>query len=51
MSSIRISVAVDDVPLSDLQDLKEAMDALFENYPDKVVEFFITDRRLVSPER
>ena len=51
MSSIRVNIAVDDVPLSDLQDIKDAIDALFENYPEKSVEVFITDRRLVSPER
>lgn len=49
--TIQIYITVDDVPLSNLEAIEEAIQALFEEYEWKRVQITIQDEPMVQPPR
>lgn len=46
--SLQVYISVDNVPLSDLEEIQEALEALFEQYEYKRIQMTIQDERLVQ---
>jgi hypothetical protein len=49
--SLQIYIQVDDVELSNLEGLQDALEEVFEEYPDKRITITLQDDVLVRPPR